>query len=65
MSGLSGIDAAFVLNHRMALKERLDVCTELHFGIFDATDNAVFNTGDISDYNTAIKIGLSYRLTKR
>ncbi|MCO4806957.1 MAG: hypothetical protein KC456_10225 [Flavobacteriales bacterium] len=64
-TGMAGIDAAFVLNHRMALKERLDVCTELHFGIFDATDNAVFNTGDISDYNTAIKIGLSYRLTKR
>jgi hypothetical protein len=64
-TGMAGLDAAFVLNHRMAIKERLDVCTELHLGIFDATDNAVFSTGDVNDYNTAIKVGVSYRLTKR
>ena len=64
-TGMAGLDAAFVLNHRMAIKERLDVCTELHLGIFDATDNAVFSTSDVNDYNTAIKVGVSYRLTNR
>lgn len=64
-TGFNGLDAAAIINYRLSISEKLDATAEMHFGLFDATDNAVFNTGDVNDHNTLIKLGLSYRITNR
>lgn len=64
-TGMANLDAAFSINHQFSLAERLDLSTALQFGLFDQTNNNTFGTGAISDYNTLLKIGLSYRFTNR
>jgi hypothetical protein len=64
-TGFNGLDAAAILNYRLSITEKMDATAEMHFGLFDATDNAVFNTGDINDLNTLLKLGVSYRVTNR
>ena len=64
-SGFNGLDAAAIINYRLSISEKLDATAEMHFGLFDATDNAFFNTGDVNDLNTLLKLGLSYRITSR
>lgn len=64
-TGFAGLDASVNLNYRLSVSERVDLIGELHFGLFDATDNSVVQTGDVNDNNSLVKVGLSYRLTGR
>mgnify|MGYP000878717402 CR=1 FL=1 len=64
-NGFYALDAAFVINYRIAVAERLDATAGLQLGFMDATDNSIFNSGDINDFNSLLKLGLSYRLTQR
>ena len=64
-NGFLNLDAAVVLNYRVSFSERWDATAATQIGFFDVTDNEAFKTGDISDYNTLLKLGLSYRLTSR
>lgn len=64
-NGFNQLDVSFNLNYRVSIHERVDAYTGFQFGLFDATDNGVFKSGDINDYNRLIKLGLSYRVTQR
>lgn len=64
-NGFYSLDAAFVINYQFALAERLDATAGIQFGFMDATDNSIFKSGDINDFNRMLKLGLSYRLTQR
>lgn len=64
-NGFLGFDAAAVVNYRLSIAERWDATTAIHIGFLDNTDNAVFRSGDVNDYNTLAKVGLSYRFTAR
>ena len=64
-NGFNKLDVGFDLNYRVSISERWDAMAALQLGFFDATDNNVFQSGDITDRNHLLKTGLSYRITKR
>lgn len=64
-AGFHGSDVAGLLSYRVSLTEKLDGSAEFQYGLFDITDNQFFRSGDISDRNTLLRLGVSYNIFTR
>lgn len=63
--GFANFDIAGALGYRFQLTHKLDLTTDLRFGLFDVTDNQYFNTGLVDDRNHQLRVGVNYRFINR
>jgi len=58
----SSHDIAVMIGYNYMLNERFDICGRMSYGLYDVTDDQVFNTGSVIDRNLQMKIYLTYHL---
>ena len=63
--GFANFDVAGALGYRFQLTHKLDLTSDLRYGLFDVTDNQYFNTGLVDDRNHQFRVGINYRFINR